>query len=60
MANGRDLERLWEKAVANGTYSGKTVHPFGDFVTGQLVTHILAKMVAVLCDKMVSISIVVY
>lgn len=60
MANWRDLKRLWEKAVADGAYSGEPIHPFGNFVTGQLIAHILAKVVTVLRDKMVSISIVVY
>jgi hypothetical protein len=42
------------------TYSGKPVYPFGNFVSRQFVTHILAKVVAVLRDEMLSISIVVY
>lgn len=60
MANRRDLKRLREKAVANGAYSGEPIHPFGNFVTGQLVAHILAEVVTVLRDKMVSITVVVY
>lgn len=47
-------------ALRYGTYSGEPIHPFWNFAAGQFVTHILAKVVAILHDEMVRISIVVY
>lgn len=60
MADRGDLQRLREEAVADGTYSGETIHPFRNFAAGQFVTHIFAEVVTILHDKMVRISIVVY
>lgn len=41
------------------TYSCKSIYPFGNSVSGQLVTYILTEMVAVLGNQMICVTIVV-
>ena len=42
------------------TYLGKSIHPFWNWVASQLITDILAEVVAVLHDQMIGITMVVY
>lgn len=42
------------------TYSGESIHPIWNFVSCQLVTDILAEMVAVLHNQMIGVPIIIY
>lgn len=62
----RSLMFLWKQIAANAnvkkkhTNPCKAIHPFWNSISCQPITDILAEMVAVLCDQMIGISIVVY
>lgn len=42
------------------TYDGESIYPFGNLSLGQLVTDILAEMIAVFNNQMVRIAIVTH
>lgn len=42
------------------TYTGESIYPFWNLSFGQLVTNILAEMIAVLSNQMVCVTIVIH
>lgn len=50
--------KTWERGRWLVTYSCKTIHPFGNWFSSELIRDVLAEVIAILGDQVVCVSIV--